>query len=770
MRKITVFLGLALLSLATVNAQKDITLEGIWKNYEFYAKSVPGFNFLQDGKHYTRLEDDKILQYDITSGEQVATIFDPATVRGNEDFTGKIDGYEFSADESKIVVRSGTESIYRRSYRANYFIYDREAKTLQTVFTEGKHSYADLNPQGDKVAFVYQNNLYYKDLESGSIVQITQDGQHNQIIYGATDWVYEEEFGFAKAFFWSPNGDRLAYYRFDESEVKEFTMTNYHDEMYPEYVTFKYPKVGEDNAEVDVFIYSTQGGEPVKVDLGSAKEYVPRIKWTASSDELCVYRMNRHQNHLELLLANAKNGQTKLLLEEKNQYYIAESVLDNLTFLKDGKRFIWSSEKDGWHHIYLYNMKGKALRQITKGKWEVSTLYGVDEANGRVYYQAAEKSPMERQVYSIGLDGEDKIIIAGASGWNSAQFSSTYDYYVASFSTANTPTTYTVFDQKGRRLRTIEENKSLKGKQVEYGTQPVEFFSFTTKDKVALNGWMIKPTDFRANRKYPVFMYLYGGPGSQQVTDSWKGSNYWWFQMLAQQGYIVACVDNRGTGGRGEEFKKMTYKQLGHYETIDQIEAARYLGGLPYTDESRIAIFGWSYGGYMSSLCLLKGNEVFKAAIAVAPVTNWKWYDTIYTERYMQTYKENEAGYRDNSPVYFADRLKGDYLLVHGLGDDNVHFQHTAEMANALIAANKQFDTYFYPNRNHGIYGDNARLHLYQKMTDFLEDSLEPEKTVINRAEQSMKSDKKKVSPRLQIAPSQKLSAPLKKDGKYEEQ
>ena len=766
MKKVVWLVALLLPALTGLQAQKDISLEGIWKNYEFYAKSVPGFNFLKDGKHYTRLEDNKVQQYDITTGAKVATLFDPARVRDNKSFTGAIDGYEFSADESKLILRSSTESIYRRSVKANYFVYDRGTGTLTSVFEDGKHSYATLNPAADKVAFTHENNLYYKDLSTGKVTQVTTNGEQNKIIYGSTDWVYEEEFGFAQAFFWSNDGQRLAYYRFDEQEVEEFTMTNYHDGLYPDYETFKYPKVGEKNAIVDIYIYDVRQGKSLPVALGEEKDiYIPRIKWTQDSDKLCVYRMNRHQNHIELLLADARSGETKLLLEEKNDYYIAEAVLDNLTFLEDGKRFIWTSEEDGWHHIYLYSMKGKKLEQITKGDWEVTELYGVNEKEGRIYYQAADKSPLERQVYSIGLDGKERQIIAGASGWNSAQFSSTYEYYVGQFSTANAPASYTVFDKKGRTLRVIEENKDLKTKQMEYATQRVEFFSFETSEGVDLNGWMIKPRNFRENRQYPVFMYLYGGPGSQTVTNAWKGMNYWWFQMLAQQGYIVVSVDNRGTGGRGEEFKKMTYQKLGHYETIDQIEAAKYLGSLPYTDKNRIGIFGWSYGGYMSSLCVLKGNEVFKTGIAVAPVTNWKWYDTIYTERYMRTYKENEAGYRDNSPVYFADRLKGDYLLVHGMGDDNVHFQHTAEMANALIAANKQFDTYFYPNRNHGIYGDNARLHLYQKMTDFLEESLDPGKNMIaTRPGQSMRNKKiLKANPNMKIAPAEKM-APLKKE------
>ncbi|HMQ46843.1 MAG TPA: S9 family peptidase [Saprospiraceae bacterium] len=730
-------------------SQKNITLEDIWKDYKFFSKSVPGFNFQQDGQHYTRLENGKIVQYDLGSGQQTAVLFDAAEVQGQAGFNGEVEGYEFSQDENKILIESESEAIYRHSTKANFFVYDRQSKQLSSVFSEGKHRYASFNPQGNKVAFVYENNLYYKDLKSGETRQITQDGATNKIIYGATDWVYEEEFGFAQAFFWSPDGESIAFYRFDESEVPQFTMTNYHDEMYPEYVTFKYPKVGEKNAEVSIYIHPLKLGKSIPVELGKEKDiYIPRIKWTTNSDLLCVYKLNRHQNDLELLLANTSNGNTQSLLREKNKYYIDYNVFDNLHFLENGKQFIWTSEQDGWHHIYLHDMSGKLVRQITKGEWEVSELYGVNEKDGRLYYQAAEKSPLERQVYSIALDGKDKQTLAGSTGWNSAQFSSTYDYYVINHSTANAPTTYTVFDKKGKLIRVIEDNSGMKAKQTEYGVQPVEFFTFKTGDGVDLNGWMIKPRDFKENRQYPVLMYVYGGPGSQEATDHWMGLNYWWFQMLAQKDYIIACVDNRGTGGRGEAFKKMTYQQLGHYETLDQIEAAKYLGSLAYVDDARIGIFGWSYGGYMSSLCLLKGADVFAAAIAVAPVTNWKWYDSIYTERYMRTYQENQEGYRNNSPIYFADRLKGSYLLIHGMGDDNVHFQHTVEMANALIAANKQFDTYFYPNRNHGIYGGNTRLHLYTKMTDFLLENIRP---VVKMAKDANDGVQKDVVPKQQI-------------------
>jgi len=432
--------------------------------------------------------------------------------------------------------------------------------------------------------------------------------------------------------------------------------------------------------------------------------------------------MNRHQNELDLVQVNAPSGKTSVLLAEKNKYYI--KIHNHLTFLKDGSGFVWLSEQDGYNHIYLYDLKGKLRKQITKGNYDVTRFYGIDEKNGLAYYQSAEVSPMDRQVFSVDLEGKNKLQLTPEKGTNSAQFSKTFDYFVSTHNSLNSPNVYKVNNRKGKEVRTIEDNYALTALMSDYDISPVEHFSFRTSEKVELNGWMIKPPDFTPGVKYPVFMYVYGGPNSQTAKNSFGGANYFWFQHLAQQGYIVVSVDNRGTGGRGEEFRKMTYQQLGKYETIDQIEAARWLAGQSYVDGSRIGIYGWSYGGYLSSLCLLKGNDVFKAAIAVAPVTNWKWYDTIYTERYMRTPKENENGYEDNSPVNFADRLKGEYLLVHGTGDDNVHAQNSYEMINALVAANKQFDMYMYPNRNHGIYGGYTRLHLFNKMTNFLLENL----------------------------------------------
>jgi len=700
MRIILSLFTLFLLTIS-VNAQQEITLEDIWKNYKYYAKSVPGFNFMNDGKHYTRLEDQVIKKYDLTSGKVVGDILVAANLKDKAGFGGEISSYSFSGDESKIIIESERESIYRRSSKAYFHIYDLKSKELTPIYEFEKVQYVTLSPDNKKVAYVWQNDLYWMDLESGITEPITEDGKQNEIINGATDWVYEEEFGFAKAFFWSPDSKKVAYIKFDESAVKEFTMTLYKNELYPEYETFKYPKVGEKNAEVSVHMFDLTG-KTTQVDMGDMTEmYVPRIKWTNKADKLCVFKMNRHQNHLQLLLAGAK-GDTKLLLEEKNEYYI--DITDNLTFFHD--------------------MKGKEKKALTKGKFDVTNFYGVDETNGTAYYQAAQKSAMGREVYKVDLKSGKSKLMTYKDGTNSAQFSSTYDYFVWRNSNINTPNSFEVFDKDLKLVRSIETNGKLKTTQKSVGAAGVEFFDFKTGNGDELNGWMMKPKDFDASKKYPVFMYVYGGPGSQTVTDAWKGNNYWWFQMLAQKGYIVVSVDNRGTGARGEEFKKMTYLTLGKYETIDQIEAAKYLASLDYTDAERIGIFGWSYGGFMASHCITQGADVFKAAIAVAPVTNWKWYDTIYTERYMRTPAENEAGYEDNSPVNYADKLKGAYLLAHGVADDNVHFQNAAEMSNALIAANKQFDTYYYPNRNHGIYGDNARLHLYTKMTNFIMENL----------------------------------------------
>ena len=713
------FLPFTLLLLSpfrALQAQETLTLEQIYAGGRLSPRGAGSFEFLNDGRHYTRLGGNAIVRYDLLTGEAVDTVY-----RGGDDF--RIEGYAFSADERRILLETGHESLYRHTYLADYAVWDLAEKRLYPVSAGGKQQSATFSPDGLRVAFVRDNDLYVSDYRAGTEIAITTDGERNRIINGAPDWVYEEEFTLVRAFEWSPDGRRIAFFRFDESAVPEFTMDMYRNAMYPERVTFKYPKVGEANAIVEVRVHDLQTGNTLRIDPGPERDqYIPRIAWTQDPAQLCMFRMNRHQNDLELLLCNVNDGSQRSLLRETNARYI--DIHDNLIFLQDGRHFLWSSEKDGWNHLYLHDMNGKEVQRLTKGKWEVTEFYGMDERNEMAYFQAARRSPLRREVYEVSLKGGEPRPVRDLDGTNGARFSSTFDYLVASQSDINSPPRHEVCRRSGETVRTIEDNGHVVQAQRRHAVQPVEFFSFNTSEGVDLNGWMIKPAGFDPAKKYPVFMFLYGGPGSQQVLDAWRGSNYWWFQLLAREGVLVACVDNRGTGGRGEEFKKMTYLQLGHYETIDQIEAARHLGGLPYVDASRIGIYGWSYGGYMSSLCLLKGNDVFRMAIAVAPVTNWKWYDSIYTERYMRTEKENAEGYRNNSPTQFADRLKGEYLIIHGLADDNVHFQNSAEMVEALIAANKPFDSEIYTNRNHGIGGGNARLHVHTRMTEFIRRTL----------------------------------------------
>ncbi|MCP4440690.1 MAG: S9 family peptidase [Aureispira sp.] len=699
--------------------KESITIKHLWEDWSFYPSYVPGFNFMKDGKHYSvmgKVEENKrgIVQFDIVSGKEAGAIFSTDEIA--------FSSYSFSDDEQKIMLETASEKIYRYSTRANYYVWDRKGEKLSPVSEGGKQRYASFDSKATKVAFVRGNNLYYTDLATNKEVQVTKDGEVNKIINGATDWVYEEEFAIDKAFEWSPDGKKIAFLRFDESEVKEFTMTYYTGELYPKLSTFKYPKAGEKNSIVTVHIYDLEKKEIKKVNIKDKEEhYIPRINWTPDN-QLLVTHLNRHQNHLTLYLANPKNGKAKSMLTEKNEYFI--DITNNLRFLKN-KQFIWTSDQDGYSHIYLYNMKGKKVRQLTKGEFDVIEFYGIDEESGRLYFQAAVEGAMNRGVYWVTLESDELHALHTEKGVNSAQFSSTFQYYVNTHSHATSPPHFKVYETEGNKLvRTIEENNSLKERLTKYNMGTMEFFKFKNTDDVELNGWMIKPSNFDPSKKYPVFMYVYGGPGRQTVMNEWGGSNYMWFQMLAEKGYIVVSVDNRGTDARGQAFRKSTYMQLGKYETIDQIEAAKYLGKQAYVDSTRIGIFGWSFGGYLSSLCLAKGADVFKMAIAVAPVINWKWYDTIYTERFMRTPKENNDGYEQNSPINFAHLIKGKYLLVHGMADDNVHFQNAAEMAKALIERNIPFDEAYYPNKNHGIYGGYTRSHLYNRMTNFVLENL----------------------------------------------
>lgn len=702
-----------------VNAQlKEITLEDIYEKGTFTGKGIPGFNFTKDGLHFTRQMGSKIIRYEIKSGEEKEVMFN-ADEDANGMLKGKMQSYSFSPDESKLLLTTASEQIYRYSSVGEYYTYDLKSKKLQRIFPNGKVKYPAFNPQGDKVAFVFDNDLYYQDLNSDKIIRVTKDGKKNAIINGASDWVYEEEFTLTRSFEWSPNGDQIAFIRFDESKVKEFTLEYYRNGVYPEPYTFKYPKVGEANATLTVWNYNLKKKKAKQIDIGPLEDdYIPRINWTNDNNELCIRWMNRDQNHLKLILANTFTGKFRTLLDEKNKYYI--DIHDNLTFLKN-RQFLWTSEMDGYNQLYLYDMSGKLIRQITRGQKEITGFYGIDEQEKYALIQLSESDGTERKIYSVSLNEGKLNCLTNSAGTHGAQVSPGLKFIVLSSSDLRNPPTYRITDSAGIEIRMLEDNAAVKEKMKQYVLSDLELTKIRNHENIDMNTIMIKSKNFDQNKKYPVFMFLYGGPGSQEVMNKWNSFGYyWWLQMIAQKGYIICIVDNRGTGGRGEEFKKMTYLQLGKYETEDQIDAAKYLASLPYVDGNRIGIFGWSYGGYMSSLCILKGNDVFKSAIAVAPVTNWKWYDSIYTERFMKRTSDNQKGYDENSPVNFADRLKGNYLLVHGMADDNVHFQNAAEMANALIKNKKQFDTYYYPNRNHGISGQNAKIHLFTKMTLFV--------------------------------------------------
>jgi len=709
---------LLILPIFLVISQKDISMNDVFLNRTFSQDWVYGLNSMNDGVHYTTLEygdTTSIDKYSYFSGKKVDVILQSSDI--NLDFSG----YTFNQKESLLLLETESEKLYRHSKKSIFYLYDLKTKEI-TKISEKKIRLPEFSPDSKYISYIYRNNIYTYNITSKETKKITHKGLPNKIICGATDWVYEEEFGFTQAYQWSPDSRLIAYYIFNESKVPEFSMDVFKEGLYPKQERFKYPKAGERNSTVTINIFNIERNENVIAKVTNKKEfYFPRIKWTNKSNQLFVQRMNRHQNHLELLSVNPYNGNANVVFEEKEKTYI--DVHDNLTFYHDDSFFLWTSEKNGNNHIYLYRIDGKEIRQITKGDWEVTKFYGFDQKSKNLYYQSTEKSPLQRDVYSINVFGKKKKLLSKERGSNNANFSKNYKYFINTYSSANSPNIIDLYDAKGKKQRNIKNSNKLIQTLAEYKLTKKEFFQFQTEQGINLNGWMMKPSHFDKNQKYPVLMYVYGGPGSQTVQDSW-GGHYMWYQMLCQQGYIVVSIDNRGTGGRGSEFKKCTYKELGKLETVDQIEGAKYLSNLEYVDNKRIGIWGWSYGGYMSSLCILKGSEHFSTAIAVAPVTNWRFYDTIYTERYMQTPQENSDGYDLNSPINHVDSLSGKYFLIHGSADDNVHVQNTYEMVNALVNSNKQFELFIYPDKNHSIYGGNTRLHLFTQITDFIMNNL----------------------------------------------
>ncbi len=706
-----------LLVQATLIAQENITVEDIYTG-EFRTEGLQSLRSLNNGKEYLVLNynadrTQSIDKYSYLTGEKTGTLVSSA------DLELPIRSYSLSDDEQQIMIVSQRQPIFRRSANSMVHIYDLNSKKL-TQLSDNLVRSAAFSPDGKKVAYVYENNLYYKDLESGNTTQATDDGEINKLINGVSDWVYEEEFAIVRAYQWSPDSKQIAFLSFDESEVPEFSMDVYGSDLYQYPYVFKYPKAGEKNAVVGLHVYDLLSRKRKEIDLNRNDEfYVARINYNPDG-RLAAQVLNRHQNVLDFYYVD-QDGNAEIAFTEEDAAYV--DVTDDLTFLEDGS-FLWTSEKDNYRHIYLYDKDGKEKRQITSGDWDVTSYYGYDPKAKRIYFQSTEDGSINRGIYSISLKGKKKRKLNNEIGSNSASFSNDFSYYINTYSSAKTPPVYTLNDAKdGKRLREIQNNNALLSKMESYKLSEKEFSTIAVNGN-DLNMWMMKPLDFDASKKYPVLMFQYSGPGSQQVSNSWYGANDYWHSMLANDGYIVVCVDGRGTGFKGADFKKVTQKELGKYEVEDQIAAAQKLGAMDYVDADRIGIWGWSYGGFMSSNCILKGADTFSTAIAVAPVTNWRYYDTIYTERYMTTPQENASGYDENSPINHVDKLKGKYLLIHGSADDNVHVQNTMQMIEALVQANKQFDWAIYPDKNHGIYGGNTRIHLFNKMTNFIKENL----------------------------------------------
>ena len=713
---------LFLLFFNCVFSQQNLLInEDIW-NFEFEQKTYKSIYHFKTKNYYSTIEIDrnqkksKIVLRAYETGEVVDVILDSSSSAKIPFFTD----YFFSSNEKKIILETNSYPLYRRSKLAEYYTYDVISDEINYVFN-GLIQEPFFSPDGEKVAFVYNRNLYVKFLKKNVIKQVTVSGSEN-IINGIADWVYEEEFGLVRAFDWDKDSNNLAFIVFDETDVPKYSMKIFGNNLYPFEYSFKYPKAGEINSSLNLKIYNLESEKTSSIDLSINKNdyyYIPRLKFSSYSNKLFFQSLNRLQNKLSLTAYDLDAKSIKTVFEEKDNRYL--DIQEKIFFLNNDN-FLWISDRSGFNHIYLVENEGKSLNQITSGNWDVAKLLGVNE--NTVYYSSTEDNSIERVIYRINLNGKNKKAISPKTGFNGASFTSNYKYFIHTFEDSNTPLVYYLRESKtGELVRRIMDNNELLKK--------LELYSLSTKvfSKININGqelnmWMIKPTNFNPKKKYPLLIYQYSGPGSQEVENRWNNNRDFWHQMLAQRGYIIACLDGRGTGFKGKKFKKVTYRQLAKFETEDQISFAKYLSRHPYIDKNRIGIWGWSYGGLISTNCILKGNDIFSLAIAIAPVTNWRFYDTIYTERFMGLPKNNSEGYDLNSPLNFAHLLEGDYLLIHGSADDNVHLQNTMRMVEELIQEDKQFEWMIYPDKNHGIYGGNTSIHLYNKMTTFIEKKL----------------------------------------------
>ena len=728
MKKLFLLFCLVALTLG-IKAQNQVTLRDVSRG-TYRASNIYGIKPMLDGQYYTQISPDRkrIVKYSFKTGKQVEAIFDVEKAR---DCTLKyFDDYIMSPDEKLILIQTKTRSIYRRSFTAEYYIYNVKNNTIEPLSKNGPQQVPLFSPDGFQVAFVRNNNIFLVKLLFGnSESQITKDGEYNKVLNGIPDWVYEEEFGFNRAFDFSADSKMIAYIRFDESQVPMYKFPLYKG-MNPEYTefatypgeyTYKYPKSGEVNSTVSVHTYDIKSHVTRKMDLPLDKDgYIPRIKFTSDPEKLAIMTLNRHQNRFDLYMANPKSALCKVAIRDESEQYIKEDEYSNIKFYPEN--IVLMSERDGYNHLYLYTIGGNLVKQITKGKFEVKSFLGWDKQSNVFYYTSNEGSPLRTAVYKIDGKGK-KTKLSTRTGTNDAIFSSNYSYYINTFSNISTPTLITINDNKGKELATMLDNKKLKEKIATLTLPQKEFFTFRTAEGVELNGWMMKPANFDATKKYPVIMHQYSGPGSQQVLDRWgigSFSDAGMFEAyMADRGYISVCVDGRGTGGRGAEFEKCTYLFLGVKESHDQVEAAKYLGTLPYVDGSRIGIWGWSFGGYNTLMSMSEGSNVFKAGVAIAAPTDWRYYDSVYTERFMRTPKENGDGYDAGSAIKRAPKMHGSLLLIHGTADDNVHLQNMAEYSEALVQAGVQFDEHIYINRNHGISGGNTRNHLMNRVADF---------------------------------------------------
>ncbi len=715
------------------SAAEQITIRKM-TNGEYSAHGVGGMRSMNDGEHYMMIGGGGtcLVRYAFNTGEVVDTLFSVNDARGC-DFK-RFDGYIMSPSEDRILIQTKTNYIYRHSFTAEYYIYDVKNKKMVPLSTGGAQQVPSFSPDGKMIAFVRDNNIHLvKLMFNNSESQVTTDGKFNEILNGIPDWVYEEEFTMSKCYEFSADSKMIAYVKSVESHVPSFSFAMYkgmapsfaENSLYPGAYTYKYPMPGVDNSKVSVHTFDIKEKVTRKIDLQIDEEdYIPRIHFTSDPEKLAIVTLNRHQNRMDLYMANPRSTVCKLVLREESPTYINEATYQALHFHEGG--FIMQSQRSGYNHLYQYNLNGQLLRQFTDGQYEVTDFYGWDAKTGDLYYQSNETSPLRRAIYHINKKGK-KTRLTPDTGTSSATFSKNLKNFVHTHSDLNTPNVITIENVKGKVLKTLVDNKALAEKLNQPGMPTKEFFQFTTSNGDVLNGWMVKPAEDFGNSKLPVIMYQYSGPGSQEVLDSWRSGFYGglvWESFLAQQGYIVVCVDGRGTGSRGAEFKNCTYLELGLRESEDQVETAKYLATLPYVDGSRIGIWGWSFGGYNTLMSMSTGEPVFKAGIAVAPPTDWRFYDSVYTERFMRTPQENGDNYNRTSAITRARNLNGSLLLMHGMADDNVHVRNSMEYSEALVQADKQFDMHYYTNRNHSIYGGNTRYHIFTKMFNFWNEKL----------------------------------------------